>query len=172
MFLSLKVLSQVLATATVVRAFQYHKGLENQFLRPRGLNATGLNATCVNATGVNATVAGCKAVVVNSTTGSSLYTFPTQLIDLSHSKASILQECDDGTNNIVVQDCSCSTEELATQAIKDAIIMVQAVKDVWNEEVHWAILEKYMGASCQTPEASSWINGDFLRPTAGCKYSP
>lgn len=54
--------------------------------------------------------------------------------------------------------------------------MVQAVRDVWNDEVYSTILEQYMGAagysSCQTPEASSWIDGESLKPTAECTHSP
>lgn len=170
MFVSLNLLSQVLTAVTVVQASQPssetrdHKGSENRFIRPRGSNATS----------VNATVARSKAVVADSTTGSSL---SSRLVNLGLSITSIVQECVNGTKNPVVQDCSCSTEQLAAQAINDAVTMVQAVKDVWSDNFHLAILEQYMGAagassSCQTTEASSWIDGDFLRPTAGCKYSP
>lgn len=100
---------------------------------------------------------------------------------LDLSKATVVQDCDNGTGIPVVQDYTCSTKLLAAGAIDDAITMVQAVKGVWNHTLYLPILQRYMGStigygpgdyqSCQTPEASSWISGKYPKPMAECKYS-
>lgn len=155
MFLSWKILCQTLVAVTVVQASQSssetkdRNGFNRRVIRPRGLNAT---------------TAESEAAIVNLTTsshGSSVSTYPLQHVKLNLVTAPIVQDCDSGNGDPVAQDCSCSTKQLAAQAISDAITMVQAVQEVWNDLVNQPILELYMGAACLTSEASTWINGEF-----------
>lgn len=169
MFLSWKILCQTLAAVTVVQASQSssetkdRNGFNRRVIRPRGLNAT---------------TAESEAAIVSLTTsshGSSVSAYPLQHVELNLLTAPVVQDCDSGNGEPVTQDCSCSTKQLAAQAISDAITMVQAVQEVWNDVVNQPILERYMGAagppSCLTSEASTLINGEFLKQVAGCGHS-
>ena len=101
----------------------------------------GFNRRVIRPRGLNATTAESEAAIVLT--------------------APVVQDCDSGNGEPVAQDCSCSTKQLAAQAIGDAITMVQAVQEVWNDLENQPILELYMGAACLTSEASTWINGEF-----------
>ena len=161
MVLSLKWICQTLAAVNIVQASNAsaktkdQNTLESRFIRSRGLNTT---------------IAGSKDTVTDSKTTSnhsSVSVDPFDHVKLGlprHSLPSptIVQECvNTGSTNPVVQDCDCSTERLATQAIEDAITMVQAVKGVWNDDANLNILDRYMGDSCRTQH--KYIDGEFMK---------
>ncbi|KAL9074062.1 MAG: hypothetical protein Q9161_002471 [Pseudevernia consocians] len=170
MFLLFNLFCQTLAVVTVVQAsYSSFKSKDQPDLKDRFIRSRALNVS----------IAENKVAVANSTTSSISSSIPThslQHVKLDLSTTQIVQTCDNGTGSPVIQDCSCSTERLAAQAINDAITMVQAVKGVWNDVLYLPVLEQYMGAagyqSCQTSQASSWIDGEFLKQTVGCKHSP
>ena len=171
MFLSFNLFCQTLAVVTVVQAsYSSFKSKDQPDLKDRFIRSRALNTS----------IAEDKVAVADSNTSSissSNRTHSLQNVKLDLSTTPIVQGCDNGTGSPVIQDCSCSTQQLAAQAINDAITMVQAVKGVWNYQFYEPVLEQYMGSdgdgsSCQTSQAESWIDGEFLKQTAGCKHSP
>ena len=78
-----------------------------------------------------------------------------------------------------MQDCSCSVQQLAAQAIEDAITMVKTIMGIWNDKAYSGYLQQYMGTinseipsdSCTSPAASAWIDGESLYKIARCQHS-
>lgn len=170
MFMSLKSLCQILTAVTFVQASHLSSPTKDQ---------NGSKSRVVRSPQWNATAAESKAAVVKPTTSSiasSIIPHPLQHVELDLSTATVVQNCGNGNGTTVVQDCTCSTQQLASQAINDAITMVNAVKAKWSD-VAWApILQQYMGGSseyplCQTEYASGWITGKLPKRMAGCKHS-
>ena len=167
MSLSLRLLSQVLAAVTFVQASHLFSKTNDQ---------NGSKNRLIRSPQWNATTAQNKIAVGNPTTSSNrpnIPFHPLQHVKLGLSKPAIVQECANGTGDIVVQDCTCSTQQLAAQAIDDAVTMVQAVKGVGNDPGYAPILQQYMGgfgyASCQ--QSSSFIDGRLPKRMAACKNS-
>ena len=190
MLLSLQPLCHTLLAITVVQAslspFELIES-KKAFVRTRGLNATQelntdrrLNATRrlnaaqgLNATQkTNTTIAGSKVFLAGSGTP---FTQPLQHVQLDVSTPSVVETCDNGTGSIVVRDCECSVQELAAQAIDDALTMVKAVKELWDSAKYQTILYNYMGGpghqSCLTTEASNRINSELLVQKICCHHS-
>ena len=119
---------------------------------------------------------GSNLTVIDSATSPHAINTSTNLLQRVHldlSADAIVQECDNGDGSVVVQDFSCSVQQLAAHAIDDAITLVKAVMGIWNDNAHSGILQQYMGSidsdssdSCTGPEASAWIDGEFLKKTA------
>lgn len=166
MFLSLlKLLCQIVAAVNVVQASHSspepkdRTSLKSQFIRSRGLNTTLL--------------AGSNGTVTDFTSTSNGSRVPTDLIQhvtLGLPKDPLVQDCanNEGTS-VVFQDCSCSTKQVAAQAIDDAITMVHAVQGVWSHPANSPILEYFMGGdayqsqSCKYPYAVHWIDSESLK---------
>ena len=141
MFLSVKFLCQSLAAVTSKRA---------SHLPSKSKEQNGSKTRFIRSPEINATIAGSKVPVVNlitSSNESSVSTNSLQYAKLDLSKATVVQDCDNGTRSPVVQDCTCSTKVLAAGVIDDAITMVQAVKGVWNDTVYLPILQRYKGST-------------------------
>lgn len=167
MFLLLRIVCQILAAAIIVQSSQsfsemkHPDALSSRFVRSRGLNATrvGSNLTVIDST--------TSPHAINTSTNSL------QRVHLNLSANDLVQQCDSGNGEPVVQDCSCSVQQLAAQAINDAVTMVKAVKGIWNDVAHLGILQQYMGStlySCTSPNASAWIDGEFYKKTARFKH--
>ena len=193
---SLKLLCHTNLAVTVVQAslLPFEPiGSTKALLRTRGLNATqelngdqrlnttrrldaaqGLNATRKT----NTTIAGSKVFLAGPGIpphSSAVFTQPVQHVQLDVSAPPVVQTCENGTGSIVVQDCTCSVQELAAQAIDDALTMVKAVKGLWGSTMYQTILYNYMGGpghqSCLTPEASDRINSKLLVRKICCNHS-
>ena len=90
-------------------------------------------------------------------------------LDLANTN-SIVQTCTTDNSTVTVQDCSCSTQNKAAQAINDAITMVQAVQGVWNDEANLSIRQLFMGTeSCENEETVVIIDSEF--PRQRCMYT-
>ncbi|CAF9921715.1 hypothetical protein IMSHALPRED_005256 [Imshaugia aleurites] len=160
MFLLLNLMFQTLAAIIIVQASQsfsettHQNALKNRFVRSRGLNAT---------------TAGSNLTVIDSTTSPHALNTSTNLLQRVHGNLThdvFVQECDSGNGSPVVQDCSCSVQQLAAQAIEDAITMVKTIMGIWNDKAYSGYLQQYMGTinseipsdSCTSPAASAWID--------------
>ena len=154
---------QILAAAIIVQASRsssekrHPNALSSRFVRSRELNATRVGS---NLTPIDSTTSHPISTSTNSL----------QRVHVDLSADVVVQECDNGDGSTVAQDCSCSVQQLAAQAIDDAITMVKTVMGIWNDNAHSSILQQYMGpvgseftASCTSPKASAWIDGEFLK---------
>lgn len=164
MFLLLRLICQILALSIIVQAFKSSS---------EAINPNALKSRFVGSRGLNATRVGSNLTVIDSTTSPHASNTSTNLLQRVHLGLSadvIVQDCDNGNGSTVVQDCTCSVQQLAGQAIDDAITMVKTVMGVWNDNTHLGILQQYMGGvgsesddSCTSPEASAWIDGELLK---------
>lgn len=170
MILSVKWFCQTLTALTIVQAShsspatKYQHSLKSRLIHPRGLNAT--TAENKNAVANSITTSNRSSVPID----------PVQYVRLDLPKNTNVQDCAMNNSTPVVQDCSCSTKQVAAQAIDDAITMVQAVYKVWNDEANVLILRQFMGGeryqttseSCQTESVAQWINREFSKQRWMC----
>ena len=141
-FRPLTLLCQILTAVNVVQTSLFsierkeENNLKSRFDHPRGLNST---------------IAGSKGIIANEIDPSnrpSVAVNPSKYVQLKSLSYLLAQQCSNISSSTtpVIQDCTCSTKVLAAQAIKDAVTMVQAVKEVWRDEANLPILYQYMGA--------------------------
>ena len=167
MFLPLKLMCPTLAAAAIAQAFQPSSETIDRKVPKSGI---------ARSQRFNARTTRSNVTVIDSTTSSNpsnISIDPLQHVQFNLSTAAFVQNCDNGTGNPVILDCSCSVQQLAAQAIDDAFTMVQTVIGSWSEETYLPILDQYMGSQYRPdfPTVSTWINGKFLKRKAGCKHS-
>lgn len=157
MILSCKVFCQILAALNFVRA---------SHSSPETKDRNSLKSRFIGSRALNTTTAETKNKVDSITTSnsSSVSTDSTQYVRLGLSPNPVVQSCINSTDTPTVADCSCSTEQVAAQAINDAITMVQAVQGVWSDEVNLSVLKQFMGGegseseSCQGEGIAQFVN--------------
>lgn len=168
MILSVKWFCQTLTALTIVQASHCSPATKDQ---------NSLKSRLIHPRGLNTTTAENKNTVANSITTSnrsSVPIDPVQYVRLGLPKNTNVQDCAITNSTPVVQDCSCSTKQVAAHAIDDAITMAQAVYRVWNDEANLSILRQFMGGerypseSCQTEKVAQLINREFSKQRWMC----